>query len=228
MPSYKPVAEPRKGSRKYLTFAEMRALSATAAERGPYETVLVRLLYEVALRAGEVGALRLDHCKRLHLSPPQLYLPRAKGSTSGWQTVTVELACMLQQWIQQHHEVNDATRLARQDPARYVFPGVLKRGRIAKGVSRIAVWRTVKELCLEAGVDESVAHPHALRHARATHLFMEAERQGLEAQAALKTVAKLLGHRTAKTSWEHYVAETGRGKEIAEDAFRRATEEDYD
>lgn len=224
---YTPVAEPRKGPRKYLTFAETRAVMQRAAATGAFERVLVRLLYEVALRAGEIGQLRLDHLKRLHLNPPQLYLPRAKGSASGWATVSAEMALMLTQWVQEHHRIADVAVAAYADPARFVFPGTRRQGQV-RGVTRQTVYNAVRDVCLAAGVDPSVAHPHALRHGRATHLFQEAERQGLDARSALKTVAKLLGHRSAETSWEHYIAETGRGREVADAAFRRATEEDFE
>jgi integrase len=225
--SYTPVAEPRKGARKHLTFAETRAVMQRAAATGDFERVLVRLLYEVALRAGEVGQLRLDHLKRLHLAPAQLYLPRAKGSAAGWATVSGELAQMLSVWVQTHHRIADVAVAAYGDPARFVFPGGRRNGR-ARGVTRQTVYNAVKDVCLAAGTDPSVAHPHALRHARAMHLFEEAERQGLDPRDALITVAKLLGHKSAKTSLENYIAETGRGREVADAAFRRATEGDYD
>jgi len=224
---YKPVPEPRKGPRKHLTFAETRAVMRQAASTGVFEHVLVRLLYEVALRAGEISQMRLDHLKRLHLNPAQLYLPRGKGSAAGWATVSPELAQMLTQWVQEHHRIADVAVAAYADPARFIFPGYARNGKV-RGVTRQTVYNAVRDVCLAAGVDRSVAHPHALRHARATHLFQEAERQGLDARSALKTVAKLLGHRSAETSWEHYIAETGRGREVADAAFRRATEEDFE
>jgi integrase/recombinase XerD len=201
----------------------MRAVIATARDAGLYESLLVRLLYEVALRAGEVGALRLDHLKRLDQEQPQLYLPRFKGSTSGWLGISDALASMLRTWVQEHFGA-DAVTLARAQPGLFVFPGSPYKGK-ARGITRQTVYNVVKRLCKSADVDPTVAHPHALRHARATHLFQEAEEQGLDSRAALQTVAKLLGHKTAETSWEHYIAETGRGREVADAAFRRATED---
>lgn len=198
-----------------------------AAVAGDFERVLVRLLYEVALRASEVGQLRLDHLKRLHLNPAQLYLPRAKGSASGWATVSTELAQMLSQWVQEHHRIADVAVAAYADPARFVFPGTRRNGN-ARGVTRQTVYNAVRDVCQAADVDPSVAHPHALRHARAVHLFEEAERQGLDPRDALITVAKLLGHKSAKTSLENYIAETGQGRAVADAAFRRATEEGYE
>jgi integrase len=203
---------------------ETRASIQQAARTGAFEALLLRLLYEVALRAGEVGQLRLDHLKRLHLDPPQLYLPRAKGSAAGWATVSPELAQMLSLWVHDHHGIADVAVAAYGDPARFVFPRGRRNGRSHGGVTRQTVYNAVRDVCLAAGTDPSVAHPHALRHARAMHLFEEAERRGLDPRDALITVAKLLGHKSAKTSLENYIAETGRGREVADAAFRRATE----
>jgi integrase len=76
----------------------------------------------------------------------------------------------------------------------------------------------------QAGVPSSVAHPHAIKHSRVQHLFEEAEKQGLPPEAALKTVANVVGHKTAQTSWEHYVGETGRGRKVADAVLKKATE----
>jgi hypothetical protein len=54
------------------------------------------------------------------------------------------------------------------------------------------------------------------------HLFEEAEKQGLPAEAALKTVSKIVGNKSARTLWENYVAETGRGRAVADTVLERA------
>lgn len=223
---YKPVPEPRKGVRKHLTMPEWRALYGRARESGEFQEVLARLMYEVALRASEVGQMRLDHLKRTNLVPPQLYVPRAKGSTTGWIVITEELATMLRGWVRFQYRLANAVtvnELARSRPAYFVFPGTRYRGQ-RRGITRHVVWSTIKELCAAADIDASVAHPHAIRHARVQHLFEAAEAQGLDPRTALKTVAKLVGHKSAETSWEHYVAETGAGKKIADAVLKEALE----
>lgn len=226
VPSYRPTPLPRKGVRKHLTTDETRRVLAAARARGLQQYLIIRLLYETALRAGEVSALRWDHCRLLHEKPPRLYLPRGKGSSAGWTPVSAELAGKLQDWLRDRFDLGD--RLVRAAcarwPQQFVFPGQRRHGKY-HGVSRSSVWRYVKELCAEAGVPPSVAHPHALRHGRAMHLFEEAERQGLDDRAALTTVAKLLGHTTAQTAWRYYVTETGRGKAVAEAVFKQTLED---
>jgi integrase len=206
-----------------------------AAATGAFELVLMRLLYEVALRAGEIGQLRLDHLKRLHLEPPQLYLPRAKGSAAGWATVSPELARMLTRWMKEHHRISDVAVAAYAKPARFVFPGNRKHdkpcrckgkkrcGRVL-GITRQTVYNAVKDVCLAADVEPSVAHPHALRHGRAVHLYEEAERQGMDPRSALKTAATILGHRSAEMTLEYYIAE-GQSRQVSDAAIKRATEE---
>jgi integrase len=223
---YKPVPEPRKGIRKHLTMEEWRALYAAAQRAGEFEHVLVRLMYETALRAAEPGLLRLDHLKRLTHEPPQLYVPRGKGSTVGWVVITQELADMLRAWVKYQYQLGETItvgELCGNRPAYFVFPGTRYKGQ-RRGITRNSVWATIKELCEHAEVDPSVAHPHAIRHARVQHLFEAAEEQGLDPRTALKTVAKLVGHKSAEMAWEHYVSETGAGKKIADAVLREAFE----
>jgi len=222
---YKPVPEPRKAGRHYLTLDEWRKLLATARAAGDFEHLLTRLLYECALRASEPGEMRLDHLKRLHLG--QLYVARGKGSHTGWQDISKELAALLDAHVRRTYELKGSasvTAAAKKWPALYVFPGAYYRG-VRKGISRKTVFNTVKELALQAGLAPSLAHPHALKHSRVQHLFEEAERQGLQAEAALKVIAKIVGHRSAQTSWEFYVSETGAGKKVAVATLKRAMED---
>lgn len=222
-----PVPEPRKGARKHLSLDEWRLLLAQARSAGLQDHALVRMLYETGMRASEPGELRLDHLKRL--DKDQLYVPRGKGSVSGWVSISHDLADLLESWVSEVYGLEErgipVSEAARKWPKIYVFPGARLRGKRRGGVHRRTVWRTVKNLCEQAGIDDEVAHPHAIKHARVQHLFEEAERQGLPAEAALKTAAKIVGHQTAITSFEHYVAETGRGKKVAEEVLRKAMEE---
>jgi len=221
--SYKPVPEPRKEGRRHLSMEEWRRLLAAARAAGVFEHTLIRLLYEAALRASEPGEMRLDHLKRL--GKLQLYVPRGKGSHTGWQDISRDLAALLAVHVKQAYQLSITVETAaRRWPGMYVFPGQRRLG-VRKGISRRSVFDVVRELALKAGIAASLAHPHAIKHARVQHLFEAAEKRGLPPETALKTIAKIVGHRSAQTSWEFYVAETGAGKKIAVEALDAAMKE---
>jgi len=67
--------------------------------------------------------------------------------------------------------------------------------RLAKPLSRMAVWKIIHQRALEAGLDEGV-HPHMLRHSFATHL--------IQGGADVRVVQLLLGHSSLNTT-ERYL-----------------------
>jgi integrase/recombinase XerD len=68
---------------------------------------------------------------------------------------------------------------------------VLYLGRGGRPLSRMAVWKIVRQAALLAGISARV-HPHTLRHSFATHL--------LEGGADLRVVQELLGHADIRTT----------------------------
>lgn len=73
----------------------------------------------------------------------------------------------------------------------YLFPSA----RPDKALSRMAVFRLVREAARRAGLRKRV-NPHLLRHCFATHL--------LEARTDIRVIQVLLGHRSIRTT-AHYV-----------------------
>jgi len=79
-----------------------------------------------------------------------------------------------------------AAALARAD--KYVFPSRGKDGHL----TRRRLGQMLEELSARAGIDIAKVHPHALRHAYATHL--------LQGGADLRSVQTLLGHADISTT----------------------------
>jgi integrase len=218
--TFKPAPIPRKPGRKHLSLSEWRRLLAAAEKQDSFrDYVIVRLMYVAGLRAGEVGLMRLDHCKRLHKG--QLYVQRRKGSTSRWVDIDPETIEHIARWINELYPNRTKRR-----PSAFLFPGVRYKGTKPAGLSRVTVFRLIKRLCEAAGVPEEVSHPHAIRHARSQHLFEAADAQGIPLDTVLQSVAQILGHTAAQTTLKHYVAETGQGKQLARAVLARALDKE--
>lgn len=216
--TFTPVPTPRKGQRKHLTLSEWKRVYGLACEAGLYEQTLLALIYELGLRASEPGRLRLDHCKLLHQG--RLYVVRTKKSETNWRFLSKKMVSLLYEWIERAYP---DTRLRR--PELPLFPGNAKRstkGREPRGISRFAVRDLVKDLCRQANVPEGVSHPHAIRHGRMMHLCEQADRKGLPLDTLIQTLAKIVGHKSAQTTLQHYIAEHGAGKRLADEVLSNA------
>lgn len=76
-------------------------------------------------------------------------------------------------------------------------PGVLFLNQRGGPLSRMSLWRILRQRALVAGLDPTQIHPHVLRHSFATHL--------LHGGASLRVVQELLGHSNLRTT-EIYTA----------------------
>ena len=214
--TYKPVPKPRPKGPKHLTMDQWHLVLAESKSRGLMEHAMVAVLYECALRAGEIGQIRLDHCSLLHEC--RFYALRGKGSTSGWMDISLMLANLLSDWIKQRYPDKCLRR-----PSQFVFPSFRVKGdRTFAGVTRQWVHATIKDICLTVGVPKTAAHPHAIKRSRGQHLFEEAESQGLSLEMMLKIAAERLGHKNAWISFKHYMASAGKGKQLADEVLWKA------
>jgi integrase len=226
---FQPVPNKRGGARKHLTMQEWRALLAAAKAAGPRDHLLIRLIYECGLRASEAGLLRLEHCKRLQdqflwiIRGKKGRKRRANRPPGMWAEISKELGWLIYNWIAEVYPDQ-----SKRTPRAYLFVGKRRYGRVKQGISRHTVYKRVRALCLEAGIQEDLAHPHAIRHARCQHLFEAADEQGLPPEVAIKLAAKIVGHASARTTYEQYMTETGRGRELADWVLRQAMEEEDD
>lgn len=151
---------------------------------------LVELLYGAGLRVSELVGLKTGN------------LPRRKGGQ--WETTDIiirgkggkDRLCPLgtpaldaiSAWLEVREDSLPKKTLASRGAAAFVFPSRSKEMHL----TRRRLGQMLKALALEAGLDPARVHPHALRHAYATHL--------LQGGADLRSVQTLLGHADISTT----------------------------
>lgn len=151
---------------------------------------LVECLYGAGLRVTELVTLKMGE------------LPRRKGER--WLTSDIivrgkggkERLCPLgspalqaiANWLDVREDSLPKNTLARKRAEKFVFPSRGKDGHL----TRRRLGQLLEELSVRAGIDVAKVHPHALRHAYATHL--------LQGGADLRSVQTLLGHADISTT----------------------------
>ena len=151
---------------------------------------LVECLYGAGLRVTELVSLKIGE------------LPRRKGTR--WMTSDIivrgkggkERLCPLggpaleaiADWLDVREASLPKTAAARARAEKYVFPSRGKDGHL----TRRRLGQMLEELSARAMIDVAKVHPHALRHAYATHL--------LQGGADLRSVQTLLGHADISTT----------------------------
>ena len=151
---------------------------------------LVELLYGAGLRVSELVSLTLGN------------LPRRKGKR--WTTAEIivtgkggkDRMCPLGKpaldalgdWLAEREDHLPKGSLARGRAEPFLFPSRGKSGHL----TRRRLGQMLEDLAVSAGISPSRVHPHALRHAYATHLLMGG--------ADLRSVQTLLGHADIATT----------------------------
>lgn len=151
---------------------------------------LVECLYGAGLRVSELVTLKLGE------------LPRRKGER--WLTSDIivrgkggkERLCplggpalaALSDWLAVRMDTLPKTAAGRARAENYVFPSRGKEGHL----TRRRLGQMLEDLAGRARIDIARVHPHALRHAYATHL--------LQGGADLRSVQTLLGHADISTT----------------------------
>lgn len=151
---------------------------------------LVELLYGAGLRASELVSL------------PMGSLPRRKGGR--WETRDIivrgkggkERLCplgrpalvALETWLETRAAQLEKVGGKAAAGTGFVFPSRGKSGHL----TRRRLGQMLEALASQAGIDVARVHPHALRHAYATHL--------LQGGADLRSVQTLLGHADISTT----------------------------
>lgn len=146
---------------------------------------LVELLYGAGLRASELVSLTLGSLPRRKggrwVSGDIII--RGKGGRERLCPLGRPALAALSDWLEERQSGDGKARA--ED---FVFPSRGASGHL----TRRRLGQLLEGLSLEAGLDPSRVHPHALRHAYATHL--------LAGGADLRAVQTLLGHADIATT----------------------------
>lgn len=165
--------------RAVLTEAQARRLMAAPSAHTPIgqrDRALLELLYGSGIRRGE--CLRAD-LMDLDLAQAVLLVRDGKGRKDRFVPVAHQAARALELYL----------RAARPELARWSMDPALFVSRFGRRLSRSSIDVILKRHAQAAGVH---AHPHALRHACATHL--------LRGGADVRHVQELLGHASLQTT----------------------------
>jgi len=164
--------------------ARLAASRASADDRrlraARRDLALLELLYGLGLRVSE--ALTLP-CDAVHFAEGVAHI-RGKGGKQRLVPLGAQVRMSLRAWL----EGGEAGRAALAKPS---VSAVLVGSR-GGPLSRMAAWKIVRALCVEAGLDAETISPHTFRHSFATHL--------IEAGADLRAVQELLGHADISTT----------------------------
>jgi integrase/recombinase XerD len=164
--------------------------------QGLRDSALLHLLRASGARASEAASLRVED---LHLAEGYC-LCVGKGPKTRQLFLDEPAVHALRAYL------NEARpHLVRQAPhSPWVFVSV--RGGRGKPLTRMVVWKIVKEHARAAGLDPAKVHPHAFRHTFATSM--------LAGGADLSTVQMLLSHSAITTTQRYLHVEPGRLKDV--------------
>lgn len=145
-------------------------------EKGVRDRAMLEILYGCGLRVSELCNLRIS----------QVYLDEGfvRVVGKGDKERLVPLGEMAAQAFRDWLEI-------RQEPAEPQFEDTAFLNRFSRPLSRVAVFKMIKEYALAAGITREIS-PHTFRHSFATHL--------IENGADLRVVQEMLGHESILTT----------------------------
>lgn len=173
----------------------------TTTPLGVRDRTILELMYATGLRISELVNLKLSD---MHLT-----MGFIQTMGKGEKERIIPLGEIARQWLDHYL---DGARVYLQDQSAETSEYVFLNSR-GKGLSRQGVWKKVKQLALEAGINQNVT-PHTLRHSFATHL--------LENGADLRMVQELLGHADISTTQIYTHITKTRLKQVYSDYHPRA------
>ncbi|MEM6666664.1 MAG: tyrosine recombinase [Pseudomonadota bacterium] len=172
-----------------LSREEMARLIETCADDRRL-SCLVELLYGTGLRASELCSLPLGALPRRKNGEweSRAITVRGKGGKDRLCPLGPPALEAISDWLEVREETLPNSDLARSRASGFLFPSRGKSGHL----TRRRLGQMLDELAIQAGISPSKVHPHALRHAYASHL--------LQGGADLRSVQTLLGHADIATT----------------------------
>lgn len=151
---------------------------------------LLELLYGAGLRVSELVSLKLGNLPRQKAGRWETrdIIVRGKGGKDRLCPLGTPALEAISAWLEVREESLPKKTLKAKGAGAYLFPSRGKEGHL----TRRRLGQMLDALALEAGVKPAKVHPHALRHAYATHL--------LQGGADLRAVQTLLGHADISTT----------------------------
>ncbi len=146
---------------------------------------LLELLYGAGLRVSELVSLTLGSLPRRRNGRWETaeIIIRGKGGKERLCPLGAPALLALSEWLSERDDEKYGT-----GSAAFVFPSRGKSGHL----TRRRLGQLLTQLAEHANIDPARVHPHALRHAYATHL--------LQGGADLRSVQTLLGHADISTT----------------------------
>ena len=145
---------------------------------------LMHVLYATGLRVTELVSLPVSAVR----GDPRWLLVRGKGGKERMVPLTPEAREAIAVWLRLRDETEAVREAKGLKASPFLFPSRSAEGHL----TRFRFHALVKELAIAAGVSPSAVHPHALRHAFATHLLANG--------ADLRSIQTLLGHADVATT----------------------------
>jgi len=170
---------------KFLEAGELGALLAVAHESSPRDYAIMLTMAKAGLRVSEVCTLEWRD-----VSEKRLLVRQGKGSKDRMVPLHYRLKTAIEELPKRREMGSTPVFLSRT----------------GRRLTRRAIQFLMERLASRAGIDREKAHPHSARHTFAVNL--------LEKGADIRTLQKLLGHRSISTT-QTYLDLTDRHMEAA-------------
>ena len=172
-----------------LSRAEVARLLEACAEDARL-TCLLELLYGAGLRVTELVSLTLGTLPRQRAGRWETHeiIVRGKGGKERLCPLGAPALLAIRNWLYQRNIELGKSAAKQSGSEAFLFPSRGASGHL----TRRRLGQLLGELAHTARIDPSRVHPHALRHAYATHL--------LQGGADLRSVQTLLGHADISTT----------------------------